>query len=165
MAQSGDEGGPDDAPSAAPRRPTRFLGTHHPRLDDKGRLFLPAKFRDQLADGLVITPGQERCLYVFPDADFDRIFSQLREASVLNRPNRDYQRMFMAKASAEVPDKQGRVIVNAELRAYAGLTKDCVVLGAGSRVEVWDSAAWEQYSAAQEGPFAELSEEVLQPLL
>ncbi|HEY4315655.1 MAG TPA: hypothetical protein VGO19_09145, partial [Actinomycetes bacterium] len=77
MAQSGDDergrgdprGGGGDSP-----RPARFLGTHHPRLDDKGRFFLPAKFRDRLAGGLVITPGQERCLYVFPEAEFDRIF-------------------------------------------------------------------------------------------
>jgi MraZ protein len=164
VAQSdGDERG--SARAGAPGRPTRFLGTHHPRLDDKGRLFLPAKFRDRLAGGLVITPGQERCLYVFPEADFDRIFERVREAPVTSRTARDYQRMFMAKASDEVPDKQGRVTLNAELRQYAGLTKDCVVLGAGTRVEVWDSAAWERYSAEQEGPFAELSEEVLPGLI
>ena len=173
MAQSddadarGDERDSDDSRGSggASARPARFLGTHHPRLDDKGRLFLPAKFRDRLASGLVITPGQERCLYVFPDAEFARLFEGIRQAPVTSKRARDYQRMFLARASAETPDKQGRVTVNAELRTYAGLTKECVVIGAGTRVEVWDEESWTRYSAEQEGPFAELSEEVLPGLI
>jgi MraZ protein len=138
-----------------------FLGTHSPRIDDKGRLFLPAKFRDRLAAGVVITPGQERCLYVFPDAEFMAIYDRVRQAPVTNAPARSFQRMFLAKASDEVPDKQGRVTINGELREYAGLDRDCVVVGAGPRVEVWDARAWATYDAAQAGPFAELSGEVL----
>ncbi len=168
MAQSEDDGrGSGDPRSGGERRqrPPRFLGTYHPRLDDKGRLFLPAKFRDRLAGGLVITVGQERCLYVFPDAEFDVIYDRVRQAPVTSKVARDFQRMFMAKATDETPDKQGRVMVNAELRDYAGLTRDCVVIGVGTRVEVWDEAAWTRYSAEQEGPFAELSEEVLPGLI
>ena len=107
MAQSGeDERDTDDSRGGggASARPARFLGTHHPRLDDKGRLFLPAKFRDRLAGGLVITPGQERCLYVFPEPEFDRIFDRIRQAPVTSKAARDYQRMFMAKASDETVD-------------------------------------------------------------
>ena len=88
-----------------------FLGTHSPRLDDKGRLFLPAKFRDELAEGLVITKGQERCLYVFPTAEFARITEALRAAPVTAKAARDYSRVFFASASDEVPDKQGRVTI------------------------------------------------------
>jgi len=169
VAQSGEDERDTDASrgggGGASARPARLLGTHHPRLDDKGRLFLPAKFRDRLAGGLVITPGQERCLYVFPEPEFDRIFDRIRQAPVTSKAARDYQRMFMAKASDETPDKQGRVTVNAELRTYAGLTKECVVIGAGTRVEVWDEESWTRYSAEQEGPFAELSEEVLPGLI
>lgn len=142
-----------------------FLGTHSPRLDDKGRLFLPAKFRDALAAGLVITRGQERCLYVFPDEEFARLYQQMRQAPVTSRAARDYQRVFLSGASNETPDKQGRVTVPPPLRDYAGLTKECVVIGAGSRVEVWDAEAWTTYLAEQEGPFADLSEEVLPGLI
>ena len=138
-----------------------FLGTHHPRMDDKGRLFLPAKFREPLAAGLVITRGQERCLYVFPDEEFGRLYQQMRQAPVTSRAARDYQRVFLSGASNETPDKQGRVTVPPPLRDYAGLTRECVVIGAGARVEVWDSEAWASYLAEQEGPFADLSEEVL----
>jgi len=141
-----------------------FLGTHQPRMDDKGRLFLPAKFRDDLAGGLVITRGQERCLYVFPPAEFGRLYARMRETPVGSKSARNFQRVFLSGASTEVPDKQGRVTVPPHLREYAGLTKDCVVIGAGSRLEVWDSASWSSYLTEQEGPFADLSEEVL-PLI
>ena len=142
-----------------------FLGTHQPRLDEKGRLFLPAKFRDDLAEGLVITRGQERCLYVFPVEEFARLYEQMRQAPVTSKAARDYQRVFLSGASSETPDKQGRVTVPPDLRTYAGLTKECVVVGAGSRVEVWDAGSWDTYAAEQEPAFADLSEEVLPGLM
>ena len=142
-----------------------FLGTYSPRLDDKGRLFLPAKFRDELAGGVVITRGQERCLYVFTRAAFAAKAEELQSASLGSKAARDYGRMFFSSASDEIPDKTGRVTLPAPLRTYAGLTKECVVIGAGTRVEVWDEESWTRYSAEQEGPFAELSEEVLPGLI
>jgi MraZ protein len=135
-----------------------FLGTHTPRLDDKGRLFLPAKFRDELAGGVVITRGQERCLFVFPRTAFAAKAEELQAASLTSRAARDYGRMFFSSASDEVPDKQGRVTVPAPLRQYAGLTKDCVVIGANTRLEIWDAAAWEVYEAEQEQAFADQDE-------
>lgn len=138
-----------------------FLGTYSPRLDDKGRIFLPAKFREELADGLVITKGQERCLNVWPAAEFDRFTEGLRNAPVTSKSARDYMRVLYAGASDEVPDKQGRVTIPPQLRDYAGLSRDCVVIGANTRVEIWDAHAWEAYLAEQEPAFAELSEEVL----
>lgn len=142
-----------------------FLGTHTPRLDEKGRLFLPAKFRDELAEGLVMTRGQERCLNVWPIAEFAQLTERMRQAPVTNKAARDYQRMLFAGASDETPDKQGRVTIPPMLREYAGLTKDCVVIGANNHVEIWDAGAWESYSAEQEQAFAELSEEVLPGVL
>ncbi|HEX2175513.1 MAG TPA: division/cell wall cluster transcriptional repressor MraZ [Nocardioidaceae bacterium] len=138
-----------------------FFGTHTPRLDEKGRLFLPAKFRDQLQEGLVITRGQERCLYVWPDAEFAALTEQMRQAPVTNKKARDYMRMLFAGASDETPDKQGRITIPPMLRDYASLTRDCVVIGAMSRVEVWDARSWERYSGEQEQAFADMSEEVL----
>ena len=138
-----------------------FLGTHSPRLDDKGRLFLPAKFRDELAEGLVITKGQERCLFVFPMTEFTRLAEQLRAAPVTHKAARAYSRVFFASASDEVPDKQGRITIPPHLREYAGLSKECVVIGASTRVEIWDQAAWETYLAESEDAFADIEEEVL----
>ena len=138
-----------------------FLGTHTPRLDDKSRLILPAKFRDELAEGVVITKGQERCLYVFPMGEFQRIAGQLQAAPVTHKAARAYSRVFFASAFDQVPDKQGRLTVPPALREYAGLTRDCVVIGASSRVEVWDSQAWETYLAESEESFSDIEEGVL----
>jgi transcriptional regulator MraZ len=137
-----------------------FFGTYTPRLDDKGRLFLPAKFRDELADGLVVTRGQERCLYVWSMEEFGKFTDRLRETSVTSRAARDYVRMFFAGASDETPDKQGRITVPPMLRDYASLAKDCVVIGAMTRIEIWDATSWQTYSDQQEQAFADLSEEV-----
>ena len=142
-----------------------FLGTHTPRLDDKGRLFLPAKFREQLADGLVVTRGQERCLYVFPMAEFESVTNAMREAPTTNRNVRDFLRVFLSGASDEVPDKQGRVTIPANLRHYAGLDRDCTVIGAGGRLELWDTSAWEAYLADSEQAFSDQAEEVIPGLL
>jgi MraZ protein len=135
-----------------------FLGTHTPRLDDKGRLFLPAKFRDELAGGVVITRGQERCLYVFTRTAFAAKAEELQTASLGSKAARDYGRMFFSSASDEIPDKTGRVTLPQPLRQYAGLTKDCVVIGANTRLEIWDANAWQVYEAEQEQAFADQDE-------
>jgi MraZ protein len=138
-----------------------FLGTYTPRLDDKGRLIFPAKFREQLEAGVVVTRGQERCLYVFPLAEFGRLAEQLRQAPMTSKQARDYLRVFLSGASDESLDKQGRITVPLVLRTYAGLGRDVAVIGAGQRVEIWDGAVWEAYLAKQEQAFAEQAEEVV----
>jgi MraZ protein len=140
-----------------------FLGTHAPRLDEKGRLILPAKYREELAGGVVITKGQERCLYVFTQEEFARITEEMRNAET--PAPRANSRVFFASASDELPDKQGRITVPPALRTYAGLQRDCVVIGANTRLEIWDSQAWETYLAAQEDSYAEAAEEVFPGIL
>ena len=137
-----------------------FLGTYTPRLDDKGRLILPAKFRPSLASGLVMTKGQERCLFVMPVDEFRRMHDGLRQAPVTHKQARDYLRVFLSGASDELPDRQGRISIPPMLRRYAGLDRDVAVIGAGSRVEIWDLAAWETYLEAQEPGYADTAEEV-----
>ncbi len=101
-----------------------FLGTHSPRLDDKGRLILPAKFRDQLAPGVVITRGQERCLYVFTAAEIERMHESVRQVPTAGKQARDYLRVLLSGAYDELPDKQGRITIPAQLRTYANLDRD-----------------------------------------
>ena len=137
-----------------------FLGTFTPRLDDKGRLILPAKFRPQLAPGLVVTRGQDRCLFVFPMGEFQRMHEQIRTAPVTSKQARDYLRVFLSGAHDEIPDKQGRLSIPAPLRTYAGLRRDVAVIGAGTRVEIWDAQAWETYLAAQVETYSDTAEEV-----
>ena len=138
-----------------------LLGTHTPKLDEKGRLFLPAKFRDELSDGVVITRGQERCLYVFSAKEFAEIHEKLRQAPASVKGARDYLRVLLSGASDETPDKQGRVVLPSLLRSYAGLTKDLVIIGVGSRAEIWDATAWNEYLAQNEENFSNQVEEVI----
>ena len=138
-----------------------FLGTHDPKLDEKGRNILPARFRDELSNGLVVTKGQERCLYIFPSKEFTSITERLRQAPVTEKAARDYMRVMFAGAHDEVPDKQGRITIPAGLRTYAALEKDCVVIGANTRLEIWDASSWNTYLADREKGFADVSTEVL----
>jgi MraZ protein len=138
-----------------------LVGTHTPRLDEQGRLILPAKFREELSGGVVITKGQERCLYAFPTAEFTRIAGQLREQPMTHKAARAYSRVFFASAHDEVPDKQGRVTIPGHLREYASLDRDLVVIGASTRVEIWDKQAWDTYLADSEDDFAGIEEGVL----
>lgn len=137
-----------------------FLGTYTPRLDDKGRLILPAKFRDQLADGLVVAKGQEHCLAIYTTQGFSQEAARAMAGPSTLRGIRDFQRMYASGASEETPDKQGRVTIPPLLRDYAGLSGQVAVIGAFNRIEVWDLAAWESYQAAQEERFAQLDGEI-----
>ncbi|NLE96974.1 MAG: division/cell wall cluster transcriptional repressor MraZ [Propionibacterium sp.] len=141
-----------------------FLGTYTPKLDDKGRLILPAKFRDDLAEGLVVTRTQERALAIYTKAAFEELMVPVASAPTTVKQVRDYQRMLAAGASFEEPDKQGRITIPPVLRRYAGLDRDVVVIGAGTRAEIWDEAAWAEYSEASEAGFADLDEEFMSPL-
>lgn len=138
-----------------------FLGTFTPRLDEKGRIILPSKFRDELAGGLVITRGQERCLYVFSESEFAEMHERIRKAPVTSKQARDYLRVFLSGAHPEAPDKQHRITIPAALRDYAGLDRELAVIGAGSRAEIWDAQAWQDYLEEQESAFADIEEEVI----
>lgn len=137
-----------------------FTGTYTPKLDDKGRLFLPAKFRDDMQEGLVITRGQDRSLDVRTAADFAVFSEKFQHASQTDARLRAYGRMLFGLASEQTPDKQGRISITPELRHYSGLEKDAVVIGVYDRVEIWEPRAWEAYSVAQEAAFSDVSEEI-----
>ena len=122
-----------------------FLGTHTPRLDEKGRVILPAKFRDELQGGLVITRGEEGCLYVWPKDGFAGFTQEFRSTAFGDPGRRAYARLLFSSASDEIPDKQGRITVPPPLREHANLQRDCVVIGAMERVEIWDAQAWHDF--------------------
>jgi MraZ protein len=108
----------------------------------------------------VVTKGQEHCLYLFPLDEFTTMTEAMKAAPVTAKGARDYMRVMFAGAHDEVPDKQGRITIPAHLREYASLDRACVVIGANTRVEIWDSQAWATYLAAQEQGFADVSSEV-----
>ncbi|MCD2499199.1 MULTISPECIES: division/cell wall cluster transcriptional repressor MraZ [Microbacterium] len=138
-----------------------LLGTHTPKLDDKGRIILPAKFREDLAGGVVITRGQERCLYVFSTAEFESVHERIRQAPLSNKQARDFMRMFLSGASAEMPDSQNRITIPQSLRTYAGLEKELVVTGVGAHAEIWNAQAWNDFVEANEESYADMEQEVI----
>jgi MraZ protein len=138
-----------------------FLGTYAPKLDEKGRLILPAKFWDELASGVVITRGQEHCLYVYSAREFENVHEKIRQAPVSSKQARDYTRMFLSGASQEQPDKQRRVTIPVGLREYASLDRDLTVIGAGSHAEIWDTESWNTYYNETESSYANTAEEVI----
>jgi len=139
-----------------------FVSTYTPKLDEKGRVFLPPRHREQLVEGLVMTRGQERCLVIYPTAGF----RQMVEEDAAKLPDmekiRDFKRMSAALAIDTKPDKQGRISIPAELREYANLGKDIVVTGAYDHVEVWNPEAWADYSRRKEPEFVALNAVVAQ---
>lgn len=142
-----------------------FLGTYTPKLDDKGRLTLPAKFRDELRGGCMITKGQDHCLYVFTREAFTEMATKVAAAPLTNESARAFQRNLFSGTDEQIPDGQGRISIVPELRRYSGLSKECVVIGAFSRVEIWDAQAWARYQEQHEDDYAKVQEEVLPGLV
>ncbi len=142
-----------------------LLGTFVPKLDDKGRIILPAKFTDDFGNGVVMARGQEHAIYVYSQTEFESLVQRMQaQAPALGKQGRDYLRLFLSSATQEIPDKQHRVTIPAMLREYAGLDRDLTVIGAGSRAEIWDAAAWNSYYASAEAGFADADGEVISGL-
>jgi MraZ protein len=136
-----------------------FMGTYTPKLDEKGRVFLPAKFRDRLAEGLVVTQGQENCLVVWPTDVFAEEAERAAARPMTNRAARRYARVLFAGGDEGKPDKQGRIVIPAHLREYASLERDVVVIGVRDRLEIWNPGRWAEFQAEAMADFADLDEE------
>lgn len=141
--------------------PPLLLGTYTPKIDAKGRMALPAKMRSQFGNGLVMARGQEHCVYLLPGMEFRRIAMQIQRTSMVNKAAREYLRVFLSGASDQTPDRQGRVLVPQILRDYADLGDDIVVIGVGTRAEIWNRRAWEEYLANTEQNYADIADDVL----
>lgn len=138
-----------------------FLGTFTPKLDDKGRLTLPAKFRDALAGGLMVAKSRDHSLAVYPRAEFEQRARTAVEAAKTNPERRAELRVFAAGADEQHPDGQGRITLSADLRRYAGLSKECVVIGNVDYLEIWDAQAWQNYQETHEPNFSAAGDEAL----
>ncbi len=132
----------------------RFVGTYTPRVDDKGRVTLPAKYRDSFTPGVMVSRGQDHCLYVFTPEGFEKFAARAIDAPITDERARGYQRYMLANTDEQRPDAQGRISITPRMREYARLTKDLVITGIGLRMEIWDAAEWEAYEARQEAAYA-----------
>ncbi|MFQ9933618.1 MAG: division/cell wall cluster transcriptional repressor MraZ [Lachnospiraceae bacterium] len=120
-----------------------FMGEYNHSIDPKGRLIVPAKFRESLGDVFVVTQGLDGCLFVYPDEEWQAFEEKLKTLPMANKDARKFVRFFLAGAAQVELDKQGRILLPANLRSFAGLEKECALVGVGSRVEIWDKDRWE----------------------
>ena len=126
-----------------------FTGQFQHTIDDKGRLSIPARVREDLREGSYMTKGPDHCLFLYAADDWKALCQRGKERlSFTNPNNRAFSRMFFSGAEPLELDKLGRTRIPGHLRDYAGLDKDVIIIGAGSRMEIWDKAAWDNYSAA-----------------
>ena len=114
-----------------------FMGEYHHNIDDKNRLIIPAKFREELGDEFIVTRGIENCLFVYPKNNWQKIVEKLGSLPFTKKDARSFNRFFLSGATNAEFDKQGRINITSPLVSYADLKKECVIIGVGDRLEIW----------------------------
>lgn len=137
-----------------------FIGEFSHNLDDKGRMAIPRKFRADLAKGAVVTRGLDNCLFIYSVEEWQKLADKLSSLPISQAKARAFTRLMLAGAMDVVPDKQGRINLPEYLRKYAGLKKEVVVAGLYNRLEIWDSATWDEYSKDTEQSSTDISEKL-----
>ena len=135
-----------------------FMGEFHHTIDEKGRLILPSKFRDDLGEHFVITRGLEECLFVYSENEWNKITNKLNKLPFTKKDARSFTRFFLSGATMTEFDKQGRINITSPLISYAGLKKECVVIGVGDRLEIWSSESWNKFYKDNEENMSAIAE-------
>ncbi|MGL4820091.1 MAG: division/cell wall cluster transcriptional repressor MraZ, partial [Bacilli bacterium] len=136
-------------------------GEYTHAIDTKGRIIMPAKFREQLGEQFVVTRGMDACLFVFPMHEWTQFQSKLRELPLSSKDARAITRFFFAGATECEVDKQGRILLSQTLQTHAGLEKDCVIIGVMNRIEIWNGETWTNYNASNEANVEAVAERLL----
>ncbi|MBC7076031.1 MAG: division/cell wall cluster transcriptional repressor MraZ [Syntrophomonadaceae bacterium] len=135
-----------------------FLGEYQHSLDAKGRITIPSKFREQLEDAFVVTKGLDNCIFLYPLAEWKLIEDKLHSLPFTKADVRSFVRFFFSAASEMECDKQGRIVLPPNLREYAGIERDVIIIGVGARVEIWAKEKWELYTQRAEASYEEIAE-------
>ena len=138
-----------------------FMGEYHHSIDNKGRIIVPSKFRDELGDMFIITRGLDQCLFGYPLSEWGLIEEKLKGLPLTKKDARAFTRFFFSGATESELDKQGRINIPAPLLQYAKLEKECVILGVSNRIEIWSKPIWEEYFNQSEESFAEIAENMI----
>lgn len=138
-----------------------FMGEYHHSIDNKGRMIVPSKFREDLGELFIITRGLDQCLFGYPLSEWALIEDKLKGLPLTKKDARAFTRFFFSGATESELDKQGRINIPAPLLQYAKLEKECVVLGVSNRIEIWSKQIWEDYFAESEESFAEIAENMI----
>ena len=135
-----------------------FMGEYNHTIDAKGRLIVPAKFREILGDNFIVTKGLDGCLFVYPNDEWTRFEEKLKSLPLTNKNARQFTRFFLAGAAACEVDKQGRILLPQVLREFASLEKDVVLVGVASRIEIWSRERWDESMNTYDGDMDEVAE-------
>ena len=137
------------------------MGEYRHNIDNKGRLIVPAKFRDALGEEFVITRGLDQCLFGYSMEEWETIEDKLKTLPLTKKDARAFTRFFFSGATECEVDKQGRINIPAPLLKYAKLEKECVILGVSNRIEIWSKHQWEDYFMSSEDSFADIAENMV----
>ena len=135
-----------------------FIGEYYNNLDAKGRIIIPAKFRDELNGTFILTRGLDGCLTIYSTEKWEKIFEEINKLPETKKATRQYIRMLTANACECTLDNQGRILIPANLSGSVNITKECVVVGANSHVEIWDKATWNAYMDDASENFEDIAE-------
>ena len=135
-----------------------FIGEYYHNLDAKGRIIIPAKFRDELNGTFILTRGLDGCLTIYSTEKWEKIFEEINKLTETKKATRQYIRMLTANACECTLDNQGRILIPANLSGSVNITKECVVVGANSHVEIWDKATWNAYMDDASENFEDIAE-------
>ena len=124
-----------------------LIGEYEHNLDEKGRLIMPAKLRDDMGEKFIITTGLDGCLFGFSMEEWQKFEDKLKSLPITNKNARNFTRFFLAGATECELDKQGRFLISAKLRNVASLEKEAVIIGTGTRIEIWNKAKWEEQTS------------------
>lgn len=138
-----------------------FMGEYQHNIDDKGRMIIPAKFREELGNTFILTRGMDQCIFGYPLEEWKVLEEKLKKLPFTKKDARAFTRFFFSGATECQLDKQGRVNIAPPLREYAKLEKDCVVLGVSNRIEIWSKLIWEEYFQESEESFGEIAESLM----
>lgn len=135
-----------------------LMGEYHHNIDDKGRLIIPSKFRTELGEKLIITRGLDKCLFIYSESEWEKIVSKLKTLPFTNKDARNFTRFFLSGATECEFDKQGRINITSPLVTYADLAKECVIIGANDRLEVWSQPSWDDFLFTNEDNLSDIAE-------
>ncbi len=139
-----------------------FIGEYHHSVDDKGRLIIPSKFRDELGTKFIITRGIENCLFVYSLESWEKIVNKLEALPFTKKDARAFIRFFLSGASEAEFDKQGRINITSPLISYANITKECVVIGTGDRLEIWSEESWNDFFTSAKDSMSDIAENLFE---
>lgn len=137
-----------------------FMGQFQHALDPKGRLIIPARFRELLGDTFILTKGLDRCLFVYPKDEWAVLEHKLKSLPFTQKDARAFIRFFFSGAVEIEMDKQGRILVPPQLREYAGIDRDIIIIGVSNRAEIWSLEEWETYSRQASASYEEIAEKL-----